>query len=104
MRGLAFLLLCGCAMMRSSAPPPAGPAAPGQPPSGNEEPAPTPEERAFAADYQDAVALADKGDLAGAYELLAKRGATLEAQNQFALAGIVWNTLTWVRWAQGDLA
>src|SRR5262249_1672118 len=100
MRGLAFLLLCGCAIMSRSAPPPAAPA---QPPSAGEEPAPTPDERAFAADYQDAVALAEKGDLTGAYDLLAKRGAALQAQNHFAPAGIVWNTLTWVRWAQGDL-
>jgi hypothetical protein len=64
---------------------------------------PTPEERAFATDYEDAVGRADKGDLAGAYDLLARRGAALEAQGHFDMAGIVWNTLTWVRWAQGDL-
>jgi hypothetical protein len=99
MRGLAFLLLlCGCATMTSGAPPPAAPAQ-----QQSAEPAPTPEERAFAADYEDAVARAEKGDLAGAYDVLARRGAALEAQNQFGIAGICWNTATWVRWAQGDL-
>ena len=102
MRGLLLVLLCGCAMTTSGTPPPAGPTAPaGQ---SQAEPPPTPEEQAFANDYQDAVARAERSDLAGAYDVLARRGAALEAQNQFGIAGICWNTATWVKWAQGDLA
>lgn len=94
-------------MTTSGTPPPASgpPPPPGQ---GQEqaagEPAPTPAERAFATDYEDALARADKSDLAGAYDVLARRGAMLESQNQFGIAGICWNTTTWVKWAQGDLA
>ncbi len=47
---------------------------------------------------------AEKDDLAGAYDLLARRGAALETAGRYDLAGICWNTTTWVRWAQGDLA
>ena len=101
---LLLVLLLGCATTRASGPPPqtapAGPPEAAAPGASGEA---SPEEQAFTADYENAVTLAEKNDLAGAYYLLAKRGAALEATGRFDLASICWNTTTWVRWAQGDL-
>jgi len=104
MRALFLAFLAGCATMGSqpaSPPPPSATAEPAGPPAPADA---TPEERDFAADYEAAVDRAEKDDLAGAYDLLARRGAALETAGRFDLAGICWNTTTWVKWAQGDLA
>src|SRR5262249_22252955 len=55
------------------------------------------------ADYREAVTRAENNDLQGAYDLLARRGAVLSAAGHHDLAGLVWNTTTWIRWAMGDL-
>src|SRR5205085_2811666 len=60
-------------------------------------------EKGYRADYEAAVARATRDDLAGAYDLLARRGALLEGAGHHDLAALVWNTTTWVRWAAGDL-
>src|SRR5262249_12669775 len=100
MRALLLAVLARCAT--ATAPPPAAPAPPHRPAGPSGPPPPpadaTPEERAFADDYEAAVARAEKDDLAGAFDLLARRGGELEAANRFDLAGICWNTTTWVKW------
>jgi hypothetical protein len=108
MRALPLLLasaLVGCAATAVNGPPPqtatpgdvAPPATPGEPGDAS------PEEQGFTADYEDAVSRAEKDDLSGAYDVLARRAAALETAGRFDLASICWNTTTWVRWAQGDL-
>src|SRR5262245_55115771 len=60
-------------------------------------------ETAWRADYRAGLELADQDDLAGAYALLARRGAALVAAGHHDLAGLVWNSTTWLRWAMDDL-
>jgi hypothetical protein len=115
MRALAFLLFivaaaaaaapAGCAATAVNAPPPqTTPAATAQAETLGAPADASPEELAFTTDYDDAVTRAEKDDLGGAYDVLSRRAAALETAGRFDLASICWNTTTWVRWAQGDLA